>query len=660
MIKNLLSIISSLLLFISCATVEAVQPRTIEKIEGYTQITDNEINTEYVTDELNTITIGRQHTGKILCLSALKNSPFFYSAGIDGFISKHTITGDADTWQVSDIPVKKIVIHPSDNLIAIYETDGFSIHRVSVWDWSKKQRLYAKRFRDSVLSLDWSAQGTWLMIGTTSLEGLTILDGQTGAFKQVFKTSPGIVSLSATGASETTMITYGPSGKIIYTDVNAGITKATYTGISDIQNPLLFNNNRTIAGVVNGYIEQFDATSGKPLGSWEITNALAAVTNTDNEAVWFEELPDQLWSLNKATQTTFKSEFSLPTDGKITAALSFSGQYIIGLSTGELYAISENPENISSLNIIQIPQIKLNAIDDIASDGSRVFLLSQGALFISTGPGKSPVFAFDGLDSNVIKIASDSLIFASSDKTSPIISMSIDGDIKKVLYEPTGNITSLTVTDNFLVCIEGRNKAVVINMNTSKVYFTYSGIGLQDALLLDTTHLLVSKSSSMRSPNALLLVNCITGETAPLPVEAELIYGLKQLPQNKLELKGFRIITSTVTNTELVAIKINTTKISETFLTTIASFADEDLAASVLATSDGVLTNLGKGSLVEIKTGGGAQFRFSRGYSLPITVAVTDQFIVSLNKDGSLSWYNKATQKLISTAGITSEGFWIE
>lgn len=657
MIKNTLPLVSFLFLFISCASVEAVQPRSIENIQGFTQVTNPE-NIK-ISQESNFIRIGRQHIDKILCLTTLKDSPFFYSAGIDGFVSKHTITGETDTWQVSDIPVKKIAIHPAGKLLAVYETDGFSIHRISVWDWQKKQRLYAKRFRDSVLSIDWSAQGTWLMIGTTSLEGVTILETNSGMFKNIFKTSPGIVSLTATGTSESNMITYGPSGKIIYTDMNTGVTRATYAGIPDIQNPILFNNNRSIAGYVNGYIEQFDATTGKSQGSWEANNPLCAISAVDSEPVWFEEIPDQLWSLNKA-KDDFTAPFSLPSEAKITAALSFLDHYILGLSNGELYVLSENSESKGSVALHKIPQIKLQPIDDIASDGNRVFLLSQGAVFISTGPGKAPVFAFDGLNSNIIKIASDTLVFASSEKNTAIIAMSIDGDTQQVLFEPTGIITSLFATDDYVVCIEGSSKATVIEMNTGEIYYTYNGIGLQDAIMLDTTHLLVSKSSSMRSPNALLLVNCMTGETVPLTVEGELLYGLKQSPQNKLDLKGFRIKSNNVSSTELVSIKINTTIISKTSVSTIASFADEDLSASVYPTYEGIITNLGKGSLVEIKAGGGAQFTFSRGYSLPATVGVTDQFIVSLNRDGSLSWYEKKSQRLVSSAAITAEGFWIE
>ena len=97
-----------------------------------------------------------------------------------------------DTWQVSDLGIRKIAVRPGGNLLAVYESDGFSIHRVSLWNWTEKRRIFAKRFKDSVLSLAWSAKGTWLLVGNSSIEGITALDPETGNPVPLFKSPPGI------------------------------------------------------------------------------------------------------------------------------------------------------------------------------------------------------------------------------------------------------------------------------------------------------------------------------------------------------------------------------------------------------------------------------------------------------------------------------------
>ena len=153
--------------------------------------------------------VAREHRGPVTMLAQIPGTGSFFSAGKDGFLVLHGENGNDETWQVSDIPLSKIAVNPDGNRIAVYETDGFSVHRVSVWDWKKRTRLYAKRFRDSIVSLSWSAKGTWLLAGNTSVDGLTILEADSGKPVTIFRNYPGIVSLAVTGASESSMITFG-------------------------------------------------------------------------------------------------------------------------------------------------------------------------------------------------------------------------------------------------------------------------------------------------------------------------------------------------------------------------------------------------------------------------------------------------------------------
>jgi len=230
MIKQTVLFCVIVLSLLSCASVNAKQGSTFETIDGFT-------STSAATSQL-----ARQHQGTVLSLAAVPGTDSFFSAGKDGFLVYHSADGNDDEWQISDIPLKGLSVHPDGNLIAVYESDGFSIHRISVWDWANKKRLYAKRFRDSILSISWSARGTYLMVGNTSIEGITILEGSTGTPESFFNTPPGIVSLSLTGATETSMITYGPSGRILYTDLTTKKERASYAGQPDLTQPILLNN----------------------------------------------------------------------------------------------------------------------------------------------------------------------------------------------------------------------------------------------------------------------------------------------------------------------------------------------------------------------------------------------------------------------------------
>ena len=83
-----------------------------------------------------------------IILSTFKDDygPSYFSAGDDGFIVKWSDDNQGEHYQLSDVGIKLITCSPSENLIAVYESDGGSVNRVSVWDWTNLTRKYQKKF----------------------------------------------------------------------------------------------------------------------------------------------------------------------------------------------------------------------------------------------------------------------------------------------------------------------------------------------------------------------------------------------------------------------------------------------------------------------------------------------------------------------------------
>ncbi len=638
---------------ISCASVNAKQSPTLEEIAGFS------------TGLAATGTVSapsslkaRRHLGPVQVLARIPGTDTFFSGGTDGFLSSHKPEGPDETWQISDIPIRGVAIHPDGNLLAVYESDGYSIYRISVWDWNKRTRLYAKRFRDSILSLSWSARGSYLMIGNTSLEGITILDGTTGETRNLFSSPPGIVSLGVTGASETSMITYGPSGRILYTDITTKKERASYIGESDLLDPALFANNLRLAGYRDGKIWVLDTTSGKTIASFSTGKPVMAVNPATQEPVWFEEKEAGLWRLRIGDAAS--AAFNIPDGSAITSALHTGTRILFGTATGFVFAIAETNGTGEVLKPLQLVDDSVRPIDDIASDGFRLFLLSAGSVFISPGPGKAPVFAFDGVEADRLTLMENSLLFWSAARPNPVLRIDFDGQNKTELWQPKEGLRSLAVNGSVLAFIEGNSQATVIDTRSTRPPFTYSGAGLQDVIPLSTERIIVSKSATMRSSNPLLLITTKTGETVPLPVTGELCFGIRQDPGNNTRFYGFIVRQGTsASSTELVTVTIEPASLATTRIKTEAAYADEDLMATVLPSGDRLITNLGKWSLVEISSDG-IQRRFDRGYALPLKAASMEQFIVSLNHDGSLTWFGRDSLAIISTAFITTDGLWAE
>ena len=94
----------------------------------------------------------------------------FFSAGKDGFLINWSPDGIGEHYQVTDLEIKLAAVSPNGSEIAVYETDGGGINRLSVWNWNTLQKRFSKRFTDTITSLNYSANGTYIMCGTASVE----------------------------------------------------------------------------------------------------------------------------------------------------------------------------------------------------------------------------------------------------------------------------------------------------------------------------------------------------------------------------------------------------------------------------------------------------------------------------------------------------------
>ena len=131
----------------------------------------------------------------------------FFTVGDDGFVIKWLPDGTGEHFQISDLEIKLIAISPNGTDIAVYETDGFSTHRISEWNWKTLTRKSAKRFTDSIVSLEYSAKGTYLMAGTSSVDGMLFLDPKNKLTPlAVVKETTGTITVAKTGENEKTVL----------------------------------------------------------------------------------------------------------------------------------------------------------------------------------------------------------------------------------------------------------------------------------------------------------------------------------------------------------------------------------------------------------------------------------------------------------------------
>jgi len=592
----------------------------------------------------------RPHVGPVAALAAVPGSAHFFTAGSDGFLAQRGLDGSYQSWQVSDLPIRMVAAHPDGKLVALYESDGFSVHRVSLWDWDTRTRRWAKRLRDPVTALAWSARGRMLMIGNTSLAGIVILDASGDEAGPALAESPGVVTLAVTGASESSMITFGPSGRITYTDLGSRAARARYDGERDLSNPVLVRNNRWIAGWRDGAVLVVDATSGKRVARHESGAAVFASAITDPEPVWIEALPaPSSWRVRRGDWGS--APFSLETGETVTSALSLPSALVLGTSGGTVYALKLDAIDGDAPTPVILTGPRAPVVDDIASDGTTLYTLGSGTVRIAEAPGEDPRPALEGVPGNRISIVhipdGDAVILWSDRSTAPITMYPLDGSMPRVIHQPRETVTSLVVRDAQVALIEGRARAVSIDLAITARPFVYEGAGLQDAVPAGDHHLVVSKSSTPRSRSPLILIDARTGETVPLQIDGALCFSLKPVAGSHTAIDGIAVVARDdgSSATEAFTLDFDPSAPLAAKVRVLAAYADEDLHATVSGDSGYLLTTLGKGSLIQIDRGRGDQRPFERGRALPSRATMLDRFVVTLNSDGSVTWYERATRK---------------
>lgn len=602
------------------------------------------------------------HLGDINTIA--KTTDGFFTVGSDGFVIKwneEDFTGEH--FQASDLEIQTIAIQPNSDNIAIYETDGFSVYRVSVWNWKTKQRLFAKRFSDSVLSISYSEKGTYLMVGTASFEGIVFLDSKTGTALSILQNQYGSVVLSKTGKSENSSVMYASSGNLIYINLTDGSEKAKFSCQSNLTDTLLFDKNKYLVGYFDGNIYVIQATSGKTLQVIPSINPIFLISEDDSSIAYLENTDTsnsiyQIKFIDVANPKDSTITFELQTSNKITSGIITNTNFYFSDTDGEIYITSDFDNRFSSsISLTSITQRTTSMIYDIAYFNQEYYLLTEDSLLKISGPNEDIIEIISEIENTNLFVYKDSILLWSKNKSQSVNILSFDNENVSIepLFEPNGSITSMNCDNDTLVYITGNSKVYAYSFLTKETKLLYTGSGLQDVLLQDN-NIYVAKTSATNPKSAMISINLNTQETVQLSVSGDIIFSLTfDNTQDTSNIYGISVSTIDKRKTELFKYS---TKLKQ--YTPLMQWADEDTEAFTFINSDSIFTNIGKTNLriYNIKTKKVSQIK--RSASLPKKVSGTSKKMAILNKDGSLTWYiQTGSSSKISTSYLSKDNHWL-
>ena len=619
----------------------------------------------------------------------------YYTAGDDGFVIKWTSENKGEHYQISDLEIKEIIASPNGTDIAIYETDGYSVNRVSVWNWNTKKRLVVKRFNDPITKISFSEKGTWLMVGTNSVEGIVFLNAKTGTIiRNKVKESPGMVTMIHTSKTEKSGVMYSPLGKLIYTNFTNGTTKQIISVESNLTQPTLFNSDLLFAGVKNNYIYVYHSVTGDLLAKIYEPNA-KIVTNRNDSNLYYVIKDGRNYSLkmleseirmetvienteilensddlaiNKANETTNITQteklyfndnpiiiknFYTESRPEITSLIKDNQNVLALCENGTIQKTSLEPNTVLS-SMTNVSVAIYDKIHDIAVKDETFYFLTNNSVFSSSYNDRSITTVMNNNGYTNLLTYEDNFIFYSQNHASNVVLTNISSKTEKVLYKATNPIQTIHQKDNYLLVIEGSSKIVLIDILNNTSSIVYSGIGIQDAILYTPQDIFVAKTAASSPNSALIHVNVDTKVTVMVPVEGEVSFSLSQ-SSNSNVFYGVCLYSGDVSRTDIFAYYPN-----NKHYTAIFQWGDEDTEAFTTFKNGYLYSNIGKTQVRAVNVSTRKSTVLPRFASLPKKLEANSTLMVVLNEDGSISWYNAKTNSLYANWYVTVEGNWIE
>ena len=588
----------------------------------------------------------------------------YYSASDDGFVIKWTFDGQGEHYQFSDVAIKLIAVSPNGNEIALYETDGGSINRITVWDWKTLSRKYLKKFSDSITSLTYSANGTYLIAGTATVDGAVFIRTQGWQIVDKIKENTGIVSYIHTSKTEKTCVFYSPSGTLSFYNLATGKLKQKMQIVKGLSQTVMYNENRYFAGVRDNTI--YITFSGKTIASIPANNPIIISTEADYNLFYLEndgrsnyevkmiESKEENLVSNPRLVKTLKGPRG---SAVITTAIKDATNIYFGGRNGSVYQ-TEAEATITSSNMTELTEDTYSKIYGMAPAETDFYFLTSNSIYSSSyDTGVISKLASTNGESEIIAYKDNSVILWSQSDKSPIILLDLDKKSSKTLFTPKNNVQKVrlcTVEDNdYLIEIESNSVVNLFDMQEGTFREVYSGTGIQDAVYMNNKLIYIAKSAATNPQTPLLTVNPQTMETVPLNIKGNVTYALST---DGKTIYGLNIISDdTGRNTYVFSFNVYTKQ-----MTNILKFAEEDAEAFTYLSGNNLFTNIGRNKVYCYNLSTKKRFSYNRSASIPKTICTNSRRAVILNSNGSISWCGTTDSKLLADWYLTKDDQWYE
>lgn len=592
----------------------------------------------------------------------------FFSAGDDGFLIKWNEDNHGEHYQITEVGIKLIAISPNGNDIAVYETDGGSVNKVSVWDWRRLSRKFHRKYKDSITSLAFSSKGNYLIVGTASVDGVEFFHTSNWNKINKIKANTGIVNYIHTSDTEKTAVFYSPVGNLAYYNLQTGNLKEKINVMQGLQQPTLFNDNIFFAGIQDNNIYVMNAFKGNIITAIPSQNPIILSSSNDKQLYYLEydgksnytlKMLENFEGLKLSNPRIVKTIKGPRGNESIHIGKKQGTEILLGAKNGEIYKIDIDP-TITTQQLSKITENLYSEIIDLSKTNSDFIFLTNHAIFKSSNTQSSNIveklYTTSG-ETNIISIDSNNLILWSKNTRNPVYKIDITTKEKTLLFKPNNNIQNLRLCyfgeKQYLVEIERNSEVNLYDFTNNKFFEVYSGSSIQDAVLCNNGYVYIAKSAASNPQVPLICVNIDTYETVPLSVKGNVSYSLST---NGKMIYGLILETVNDTPNTFVFSYNTETKV----YTKLLKFAEEDPDAFTYLYENILYTNIGKNKVYCYNLSTKKRFAYNRSASIPANIIQNENQVVILNNNGSISWCNPTSNILFADWYLTNDEQWFE
>lgn len=592
----------------------------------------------------------------------------YLSSGDDGFLIKWSDDDMGEHYQITDVGIKLLAVSPNGNDIAVYESDGGSVNKVSIWDWKNLTRKWQKKYSDSITSLSFSAKGTYLIVGTATVDGAEFINTSNWSKVNKIKTNTSIVNYIQTSNTEKTVLFYSPSGYLSYYNMQNGQLKEKFSITQGLTQTLLFNDNIFFAGVKDNTIYIINAYKGTTVSTIKAQNPIILSTTTDNnfyyldydgkdnyELKMLENLENQKVS-NPRLVKTIKSSRGNDT---IITGRKVNSSIILGSRNGEIYKFDTEPSIYGfSMKEAKITENTYSKIYDMTPASEDFYFLTEKAIFKSSYDSGivDKLLTTDG-QTNIIANKTENVILWTKGSRNPVTKINLSTKQKETLFTPKSNIQSLRLSSindkNYLIEIESNTTVNLFDFSNNSFTEIYTGTGIQDAILTDDGNMYIAKTAVTNPKVPLLCINLETLETVPMSLTGNVSYALST--DGKIIYGIVLQSNENIKNTYVYSFNTVTKK-----ATNILKFSEEDSEAFTYLYGNSLYTNIGKNKVYSYNISTKKRFSYNRTGSIPFSISQNGNRVVILNNNGSISWCGPTNSALLADWYLTTDEQWYE